>query len=204
MRTSLLAVLVLLACGHGRTITRDTAEVPVNTDDTRLCLGVVGIDHHGSGALAEVYTCNPPPPDHGEDGLWTIEPIEGGYFFIKNFISSLCLGVQGVDLPRERAMAARVEVIECTGVVGDARLDNQWRFEETQAFSGVYRIHNRVSNLCLGVVGIDSVHRGSAVEIYRCEPWETDSVRDTFWHEELGPAGTTTVKFKNQVAPLNP
>jgi hypothetical protein len=102
-----------------------------------LCLGVRGVDDHGPGAGVEVYTCSPGGGDRGLDNQWTIEPAPGGYQYIKNRISGLCLGVRGVD---DHIAGTDVEVYTCTPGGNDRGLDNQWRQSvvaraEAQAYS---------------------------------------------------------------------
>lgn len=139
-----------------------------------LCLGVQGVDSHVAGGLVEVYTCNPGGGDAGRDNRWSIVQQADGFVQIRNQVSGLCLGVQGVD---SHTSGALVEVYTCDGG-GLPALDNQWRIVPQN--DGTKQIQNRVSGLCLGVQGADSHGPGGQVEVYSCTS-RRFPVRDQHW-----------------------
>jgi Ricin-type beta-trefoil lectin domain len=143
---------------------------------SNLCLGVLGVDGHGPGVRVEVYHCNPGGGDAGNDNQWTIQDLGNGYSHIINKVSNLCLGVVGVD---SHGPGARVEVYHCNPGGGDAGNDNQWTIQPLT--NGYSYIKNRVSGLCLGVVGVDDHWAGAAVEVYRCKPGSGDAGNDNQW-----------------------
>jgi hypothetical protein len=55
-----------------------------------------------------------------------MSPAEGGYVALKNRVSGLCLGVQGVD---SHKAGAGVEVYHCAPGGGDAGRDSLWKVE---------------------------------------------------------------------------
>ncbi|XZN91854.1 MAG: RICIN domain-containing protein [Microcoleus sp.] len=143
---------------------------------SNLCLGVLGVDGHGPGVRVEVFHCNPGGGDAGNDNQWTIKDLGNGYSHIINKVSNLCLGVVGVD---GHGPGARVEVYHCNPGSGDAGNDNQWTIQPLR--NGYSYIKNRVSGLCLGVVGVDDHWAGAAVEVYRCKPGSGDAGNDNQW-----------------------
>src|SRR5690606_23179636 len=142
-----------------------------------LCLGVRGVDDHRPGAGVEVFHCNPGGTDRGLDSQWIIEPLAGGYVHIRNRASSLCLGVRGVD---RHTPGTDVEVYHCNPGGGGRGLDNQWRIID--ASDGPRLLRNRVSNLWLGVRGVDSHRAGEGAEVYHCDPGGSDPGRDNRWY----------------------
>ena len=141
-----------------------------------LCLGVRGIDAHAPGTEVEVYHCNPGGGDRGLDNQWTFVLLSNGYVHILNRVSSLCLGVRGVD---NHTPGTGVEVYHCNPGGGDRGLDNQWRIVAEP--DGFVVIQNRVSGLCLGVVGVDAHGPGAGAEVYHCNPGGADPGRDNRW-----------------------
>lgn len=97
-------------------------------------------------------------------------------FFIANRVSNLCLGVLGVD---GHGPGVRLEVYHCNPGGGDAGNDNQWTIKGLG--KGYSQIVNRVSGMCLGVVGVDDHWAGAAVEVYRCNPGSGDAGEDNQW-----------------------
>jgi len=143
---------------------------------SNLCLGVRGVDVHGPGVRVEVYHCSPGSGDAGNDNQWSIKDLGNGYSHIINKVSNLCLGVVGVD---GHGAGAAVEVFHCNPGGGDAGNDNQWTIKGLG--SGYSQIINRVSGLCLGVVGVDDHWAGAAGEVYRCNPGSGDAGEDNQW-----------------------
>ena len=97
--------------------------VSITNKVSNLCLGVQGVDSHRSGALVEVYTCNP-PGIASMDQQWRIVPQNDGTKRIENRVSGLCLGVQGAD---SHSAGAQVEVYDCNSRRFPVR-DQHWRF----------------------------------------------------------------------------
>lgn len=126
-----------------------------------LCLGVVGVDNHRAGAPVEVYFCDRSP---GYDQQWYKQSVDG-YYRIKNRVSGLCLSVVGVN---RHGAGDPVEVYYCYPSTSDSKLDAQWSFNEhTTLGFGTFR--NRVSGLCLGVVGLNRHTAGARAEVYNCD-----------------------------------
>ncbi len=130
---------------------------------SNLCLGVVGVNNHTAGARAEVYYCDPAGSDAGYDNQWYLQQI-GSYYRIRNRVSNLCLGVVGVD---NHTAGAPVEVYDCSPSASDGKLDAQWYLSPVGSI-GFETIKNRVSNLCLGVVGVNNHTAGAREEVYHC------------------------------------
>jgi hypothetical protein len=172
------SVSVALTCcaALAATAHADTPNRSFNNAVSNLCLGVQGVDHHSAGANVEVYTCSPGGGDKGCDNDWIITPAGGGFSFIKNRVSGLCLGVKGVDRHGPGALA---EVYNCNPGGHDPGLDMQWRIVDEG--NGLSRLENRVSNLCLGVQGVDNHRAGALVEVYTCNPGHGDAGRDNRW-----------------------
>ena len=143
---------------------------------SNLCLGVMGVDGHGPGVRVEVYHCNPGGGDAGNDNQWTIKDLGNGYSHIINKVSGLCLGVLGVD---GHGPGVRVEVYHCNPGGGDAGNDNQWTIKDLG--NGYSHIINKVSGLCLGVLGVDGHGPGVPVEVFHCNPGSGDDGSDNQW-----------------------
>jgi Ricin-type beta-trefoil lectin domain len=143
---------------------------------SNLCLGVMGVDGHGPGVRAEVYHCNPGGGDAGHDNQWTIQDLGNGYHHVTNRVSNLCLGVVGVD---NHPVGERVEVYHCNPGNGDAGNDNQWEIKDLG--NGYSHIVNKVSGLCLGVLGVDGHGPGVPVEVFHCNPGSGDAGNDNQW-----------------------
>ena len=77
---------------------------------SNLCLGVLGVDSHRPRGRTEVYHCNPGGGDPGLDNQWRLEKVNNQYYYIRNSVSDLCLGVSGVDSHRP---GVRTEVYHC-------------------------------------------------------------------------------------------
>lgn len=171
---NLMGVVVAVALSSSPVAAQRPGTQTITNSVSNLCLGVVGVDSHEAGALVEVYTCNPGGGDQGRDNRWTIVTQADGFVQIRNQVSGLCLGVQGVDSHRSGAL---VEVYTCDPP-GVAAQDNQWRIVPQN--DGTKQIQNRVSGLCLGVQGADSHGPGGQVEVYDCTS-RRFPVRDQHW-----------------------
>lgn len=179
----ILAALFALSCLHctcnpQAKICQITSPEPkfIRNRVSGLCLGVRGVDKHEPGAGVEVYLCRPGGADKGLDNRWTFEPADEGYFRIRNQVSNLCLGVRGFD---KHDPGTDVEVYYCDPVATDARRDALWKIEH--AFAQYDYIKNRVSDLCLGVRGVDDHGPGAGAEVYRCNPGGDDPGQDNQW-----------------------
>ena len=145
-----------------------TAEAPedqvITEAVSNLCLGVRGVDQHKPGTGVEIYWCNPGSGDRGLDNHWTFAPTGNGFHVLQNRVSSLCLGVRGVD---KHGAGTEAEVYHCKPDGADKGLDNLWRIVPDK--NGFKRIENRVSGLCLSVRG-DKREPGATVEVAACGP----------------------------------
>lgn len=147
-------------------LTASAADDPqvITNGASNLCLGVRGVDKHGPGTGVEVYWCNPGNGDRGLDYQWTFEDAGDGYWFFKNRVSGLCLGVRGVDKHEPKT---EVEVYHCKPGGNDPGADGQWKIVPEK--DGFKRIENRVSGLCLTVRGGAKHSAGTAVEVRACD-----------------------------------
>jgi len=182
----LTAGLALAACqkgpprpvsGTAELTSPATGYVYIKNRVSDLCLGVRGVDSHGPGTDAEVYTCQPGGNDPGLDNQWHIELADADFVLIKNRVSNLCLGVRAVD---SHGPGTGVEVYTCDPGGADKGQDNRWRRTRIPD-SDFWYFRNKVSNLCLGVRGIDHHGPGEGAEVYTCVPGGNDPGLDNEW-----------------------
>jgi hypothetical protein len=122
------------------------------------------------------------------------EPAPHGYFFIRNRVSGMCLGVRpNGQGPRP---GTAVDIYPCdlaeNGYI-------HWRFETAE--EGHVLVRNRYSpEYCLGVREVDQHDPGDEVEIYHCNPEGGDPGQDNRWR--LGVADGDFLHIKNKVSDL--
>lgn len=156
----------------------DSTYFQLRNKASALCLGVVGEDSHNSGAAVEVYDCAPASGDPRRDEHWYRVSKGQNYSEYRNRTSGLCLGVVGGN---NHGPGARAAVYTCGGVTQPAA-DHQWATNDLpQSFVTHRRIVDSQSGWCLGVQGRDSNVNGSLAEIYSCQSYPGDPMRDSEW-----------------------
>lgn len=108
------ATAQVVACGaaaHFDMRALPNGEVQFAERQSGLCLGVRGVDRHTPGTDVEFYACQPGGGDPGLDARWRPTPLANGYVRVRNSVSSLCLGVRGID---EHDAGEGVEVYHCS------------------------------------------------------------------------------------------
>ncbi|WP_373372247.1 ricin-type beta-trefoil lectin domain protein [Sorangium atrum] len=152
----------------------------------------IGCDPQGQPDVRSVRT---PGQYAGRRTHRDIPPQPPGYVSLVNAVSNLCLGVREVD---NHGPGAGVEVYTCNPGGADRGCDNQWRMESTT--DGFVHIKNRVSNLCLGVRGVDQHGPGAEVEVYHCAPGGSDGGRDNQWRVKSDLDGSS--RLENRISGL--
>lgn len=122
---------------------------------------------------------------HGQDAgiymIWEENDVGGSqpqgvnyYEYRNRQDTSLCLAVRGND---NHAPGTGVEVYDC------GTEDSKWYKDDTGVITYIdgarhtmSRIKNKVSNLCLGVRGLDSHSAGAEVEVFKCDG------QDSHWY----------------------
>lgn len=138
-----------------------------------LCLGVTGKNEPGA-ALA-VYPCW---RHVGGNIHWRFEKTQGRER-VRNRISDYCLGVRGVDSHGPGGLA---EIYDCTPKdSNDPGQDMTW-VREPMA-DGFWRIENGLTQLCLGVQGVDKHGDDAHVEVFGCAS-PSDPGHDNQWRLE--------------------
>jgi hypothetical protein len=164
---------------------------------SNLCLGVNGVDNHGTGAAVEVYYCGANSGDPKVDQEWTWQLVAYNRYKLVNRLHGYCLSMPGID---SHSLGSGVEVQSCSAVSGDSRNDEQWTVNQSAINTNAVRIIDSIGGYCIGVQGIDSHGPGAAAEIYSCDVNSSDFKRDGEWTLENTTDGY--FRIKNQSSSL--
>lgn len=93
-------------------------------DETRLCLGVAGVDDHVADYPIDLYPCEPTLADPKLDSRWKLVGADSTPQ-LKNRVSGLCLDVRGPGTPYQTAGETALVVNACS-----ADTDQIWRVKE--------------------------------------------------------------------------